>query len=373
MRESTAELREVLESGSFDVQWIADVYYAGTRRLANVPITAPSFTDDRTAKVQGSGSCTVVWSSDIAGSLTPRAASDMLAPFGAEFSVAVLITAGTFTSRVQMGWYRIDEVPSAVDHLEQFGGRLIPVGSTVQLTLMDRMRKTQKDRFDVPSSPPQKDSVLTEVQRITGFQIVREMPDGPIPGSFAYEEERLDPLYDLMALIDAEPYMRPDGSIGQRPLDWPTTTDVLTDGEGGTVVSVGNSMSAEKVYNRVAVRSSASDGSDVQILGSAQITDGPLRAVNPDGSPSPYGRVTYYYSSDFITTSEQANAYAAQLLPRVSSLRTREVPVVEVFNPLRQVGDVLEVRQDGRDTIVGRVKSLDRGEAATQQMTLEVQ
>jgi hypothetical protein len=373
MRESTAQLRDVLASGSFDVQWLADVYYAGARRMANIPITAPSFTDDRTAKVQGSGSTTVVWSSDFEASLTPRAASDMLAPFGAELSVAVLITVGNFTSRVQMGWYRIDEVPSAVDHLEQFGRRLISVGSTVELKLMDRMRKTEKDRFDVPSSPPQTQSVLTEVQRITGFQIVRELPDGPIPGSFAYEEERLDPLYDLVALIDGEPYMRPDGSIGQRPLDWPATTDVLTDGPDGTILSVGNSMSAEKVYNRVAVRSSASDGSDVQILGSAQITEGPLRAVNPDGSPSPYGRVTYYYSSDFITTQEQANAYAAQLLPRVSSLRAREVPVEEVFNPLRQVGDVLEVRQAGRDAVVGRVKTIDRDESATQRMTLEVQ
>ncbi len=172
----------MLTSGSFDVQWIADVYYAGSRRMANLPITKPTFQDDRTAKVQGSGTCTVVWTSDFAASLTPRAASDMLAPFGAELSVAVLILAGNFTYRVQMGWYRIDEVPSAADHLEEFGGQLIPVGSTVQLKLMDRMRKTQKDRFDVPASPPQKLSVLTEAQRITGFQIVRELPDGPIPG-----------------------------------------------------------------------------------------------------------------------------------------------------------------------------------------------
>ncbi len=107
-------------------------------------------------------------------------------------------------------------------------------------------------------------------------------------------------------------------------------------------------MSAEKVYNRVAVRSSAKDGSDVQILGSAQITEGPLRAVNPDGSPSPYGRVTYYYSSDFITTGRRRTRTRRSCCRGCRRCGPGEVPVEEVFNPLRQVGDVLEVRQQGR-------------------------
>lgn len=373
MREHSADLTDVLAHGSFDREWVADVYYDGARRIANVSLTDTSLSDDADSLVQQTGSCTVVWTPDFAESLSPKLADDSLAPFGSELSVAVIIRAGTFTERVQMGWYRIEDVPSAADQFVSFGDQLLPIGSKVELTLQDRMRRVQRDRIDVPGSPPSRTSVLNEAQRLTGLQIVREVADTSIPKSFAYEEERLDPLYDLLEFADAVPYMRPDGTLGQRPIGWGPVVDVLTDGVDGTLVSVGYSMSSDKVYNRVAVRSSSTGDDKQQVLGSAQITDGPLRAVNADGSPSPYGRVTYYYSSDYITSKQQANQYARQLLPRVSALRVAERPVVEAFNPLRQVGDVLEVRQTGQESFLGRVSTIRRGMDATQQLTLEVQ
>lgn len=372
MREASAALREVLRYGSFDVQWMADVYYDGVRRLTNAPIAEPKFTDDGSSLVQGTGSCTVVITPDFPESFTPAVADDMLAPFGSELSISVLISAGTFAERVQMGWYRIEEVPAAEDVTTEFAGKRIVIGSSVDLTLQDRFRRVQRDRFDVPGSPRSRASVLAEAQRITGLQIVREVVDGTIPRSFAYEEERLEPLYDLLALIDAIPYMRPDGTLGQRPLDSGQPVDTITDGPGGTLVSLKRSMSSGKVYNRIAVRSSSTDDS-AQVLATAEITDGPLRTRNADGSPSPYGRVTYYYSSDLITTKAQARRYAVHNLPRVSSLRVTERQLTEVFNPLRQVGDVLTVRSSDEEAFEGRVKSITRGTEATQDVTLEVQ
>jgi hypothetical protein len=371
MRDASNDLAEVLRSGSFDVQWVADVYYDGVRRLTNVPITDLKLDEDGSSLVQGSGSCTVVWTPDFAESLSPRRADDALAPFGSELSVAVIIRAGTFTERVQMGWYRIDDVPDAEDHLVEFGGQKIVIGSRVDLELKDRFRKVQKDRFDVPGSPPSRTSVLTEAQRITGLQIVREVPDTTIPRSFAYEEERLDPLYDLLELADAVPYMRPDGTFGQRPIAWASPVDAVTDGDGGTLVSLKRAMSSDTVYNRIAVRSSTDDDT-VQILAVAEITEGPLRTRNPDGSPSPYGRVTYYYSSEFITTRAQAQKYADENLPRVSSLRVTERAMVELFDPRRQVGDVLDVRPSTEAPFRARVKKISRSDGPTQDVTLEV-
>lgn len=371
MRDADAQLVDVLRSGSFDVQWVADVYYDGNRRLMNVPITAPKFDDDGSSLVQGTGSCTVIWSADFAESLSPVYADDMLAPFGSELSVAVIITVGTFTRRVQMGWYRIEDVPTAEDHLVEFGGRDIVVGSRVELTLQDRFRRVQKDRFDVPGSPPSRGSVMAEAQRITGLQIVREVSDATIPRAFAYEEERLDPLYDLLEFTDAVPYMRPDGAMGQRPIDWGSPVDTISDGTDGTLVELKRSMSADAVYNRIAVRSSSNDDNS-QVLASAEITSGPLRARNPDGSPSPYGRVTYYYSSDLVTTRAQAQKYADQNLPRVSSLRVSERPLTELFNPLRQVGDVVTVRSSAEPAFLARVKKISRTDGPTQDVTLEV-
>lgn len=371
MRDASDDLLDVLRSGSFDTQWVADVYYDGERRVTNLPISEPRF-EDSDSGVQGTGSCTVVWTPDFSESLSPMLADDTLAPFGSELSVAVLITAGTFQERVQMGWYPIDDVPDAQDQLLAFGDRRIVVGSRVGLDLQDRFLRVQRDRFDVPGSPPSRASVLTEAQRITGLQIVREVPDATIPTSFAYEEERLDPLYDLLEFADAIPYMRPDGTLGQRPISWGAAVDVVTDGDGGTIVELKRSMSSDKVYNRIAVRSSSNDDNQ-QILASAEITDGPLRARNRDGSPSPYGRVTYYYSSDLIQTRAQAQKYADQQLPRVSTLRVAERQMTELFNPLRQVGDVLSVRPRDEAPFLGRVAAISRSDGSTQDVTLEVQ
>lgn len=372
MRDHSTALADALRSGSFNAEWVADAYYDGERRIANLPIADPKFDDNASSLVQGTGSCTVLWTPDFAESLSPAVADDALAPFGSEVSVAVLITVGSFTERVQMGWYRIDDVPSAEDQFTRLGGRDIVIGSRVELSLQDRFRKVQKDRFDVPGSPPSRLSVLTEAQRITNLQIVREVPDATIPSSFAYEEERLDPLYDLLEFADAVPYMRPDGTLGQRPIAWGAPVDTLTDGDDGTLVELKRAMSSDKVYNRVAVRSSATDGA-AQILASAEITTGPLRARNADGSPSPYGRVTYYYSSDLITSRAQAQKYADQMLPRVSSLRVTQREVVELFNPLRQTGDVVTVRSSREAAFTGRVTAISRTDGATQTVTLEVQ
>jgi hypothetical protein len=355
---------------SFDRRWLADLYYDGERKVADLPISEPSFDDDGTSLVQSTGSVTVVYQGDFADSLSPTDVSDLLAPAGAELAIYCLVSAGAFVERIEMGWYRITEVPSARDETARYGSRQITIGSVVELQLQDRFNRVQRDRFDVPGSPSSLASVFGEVARQTQLQLTKMVPDRAIPRSVAYDEDRLEYCYDLVEVLDATPYMRPDGSIGQRPITWPAPVDTLTGGDQGALVSLGRSLSAERVYNRVAFRSTAND--QTQILATAEITQGPLRVRNSDGSPSPAGRVTFYAASEFITSRPQAQAYVNNLLPRVSSLRALEVAVVEKFNPLREVGDVLAVAHKSGE-FLGRVKKLGRGTAATQSLTLEVQ
>lgn len=370
MRAHTEQCRQVL-AHSFHREWVADLYYDGARRLSDLPISNPSFSDDGDAKVQQTGSVTVSYSGNFAETIVPKTAADYLAPFGAELAIYVLIKAGPFIERIPMGWYRITEPSDSYEAATIFQGRRIVVGSTVKLALQDRLVRVQRDRFDLPSSPPQRESVLAELGRLTGMQITRQVEDGTIPSGVVYEEDRLEAVYDLTDVLDAVPCPLPDGSLGQRPNVWPEPVDALRRGDGGTLMSVGRSMSADRVYNRVAIRSASTD--QRVILAAIDITDGPLRASNPNGTVSPFGRATYFYSSEMITTEEQALAYAQQLLPRVSSLRAVEVPVVEKFNPLREVGDVLQVeRDDPAESFVGRIKKISRGEGVTQQLTMEV-
>ncbi|ROS62210.1 hypothetical protein EDF38_1313 [Frigoribacterium sp. PhB160] len=368
MRVHSDQLLEVLEY-SFERRWLADLYYDGERKVADLPIIDPKFDDDGGALVQSTGSVTVIYQGDFADSLSPTTVSDLLAPAGAELAVYCIVSAGDFTERVEMGWYRIVETPSAKDFTAKYGSRRITLGSRVELTLQDRFHRVQRDRFDVPGSPAKLTSVFAEVAKQTQLQLTKMVPDKPIPRSIAFEEDRLEYVYDLVAVLGAVPYMRPDGSLGQRTITWPAPGPVLRGGNGGSLISLARSLSSEAVYNRVAFRSTAGD--QTSIVATAEITQGPLRVRNADGSPSPAGRVTYYASSEFVTSRTQAQAYVNDLLPRVSTMQALEVPVVEKFNPLREVGDVVPIEHPTGD-LLGRVRTISRDSGATQALTLEV-
>jgi hypothetical protein len=156
-----------------------------------------------------------------------------------------------------------------------------------------------------------------------------------------------------------------------RPNAWPAVVDTINGGDGGTLVGAPRGMQNTNVYNRLVVLDSAGN-----TLGSASIRTGRLRVSNPDGSLSPYGTVTTYYSSPFITTSSAGQQYANANIQRVAGLRGHEVQVTEVFNPLRDLGDVVTVnRRAGGvvvETFTGRVMQISRSGRTPQTVTLAV-
>ena len=127
-------------------------------------------------------------------------------------------------------------------------------------------------------------------------------------------------------------------------------------------------MSSARVYNRVVVR--AAGGDQTAVLAVAEVTSGPLRVRNLDGSPSPFRARTRYLASEFVTTTHQAQAWADSELAKVSTVRSRVAEVVETFNPLRERGDVVRVERN-RVWLVGRVNTIDRS-GRTQRLTVEV-
>jgi hypothetical protein len=357
-------------SGSFDHYWVADLFYDGERRLANVPITDVSFTENADATIQHSGSCTVVWADEFATSVAPDEVSDMFAPFGAQLAVYSVVSAGEFSERVAYGRFEITNVPSAVDENMLFRGEWITVGSRVELELKELLAGVGEERFDVPSAPVDLDSTWAELSRITGLQLTRTVDDVPITRTIMYPESKLDATYDLMSvMLDAVPHMTGDGTLAARPNVWPAPVAALVRGDGGTVVSVGSQLSSAQVYNRVVVR--AGSGDQAAVLAVAEVSSGPLRVRNPDGSVSPFRARTKYLSSELVTTEEQAQVWAESELEKVSTLRSRVVPVVELFNPLRERGDVITIDHGGL-TLTGRVQRISRNDPATQDLVVEV-
>jgi len=185
------------------------------------------------------------------------------------------------------------------------------------------------------------------------------MPDVDLPTGLAYEGDKAGVLSKLFDVLGAWPMVDASGALTARPKVWGVPVDRV-DG----VVSAPMSLDAERTYNRVVVEGKSSTGEPV--FGVAEVSEGPLRVRNADGSASPFGVATYRYASDFLGSRAACVRYARELLPRVSRVRGVSRTVTERLNPLRELGDVLEF--DGGRV---RVQSVAHGGAFTE-MVVEV-
>jgi hypothetical protein len=330
MRFVTPELATILDAGGYLKWFEADLFYGQERRIQALPIIDPELKWDASSLVQGSGTVTVVWTDDFATSLSPSAMDDLLAPFEPTLAFTLRIKAGRSEHRMPLGWFRIVDVPSAHDQNFVFQGRPITTGSLIELTLQDLMVVPKRNRFSLPQTAADLSSVYTEMGRLTGLPITRTIPDAPITRKVVYDSDHLTPVYELAKLLDGIPHMMSDGTLSVRPKAWIAPVAQYVCGPGGTVSSIGGGMNSEGVYNKIVVRTT---GTDTRVLYEVEVTDGPLRTRNPDGSGAPAGTVPYFLESE----------YADCELPRASRLAGTQVPVVMQFDPRLEAGDVIEI------------------------------
>lgn len=363
MREVSEKCRRVLDSGLFDIAWVADLYYNGDPRAQNLPLIEPRFAWDGAAQIQGSGSVTILWDDVFGGSIVPREIGDLFSPFGAELQVDIIISAGDFSERVPMGRFVLDSVPDAVEFAvaHPHGGVPVVVESTVTLDLADYFLRIARDSFPFPTSP-RLASMWEEAQRLTGLPVFRSIPDRALPTNLTYEEDRLDALGKVFAPSNARPMLTPSGALTAMPKSWPAPVDRLK-----LVMEAPFGMRSENVYNRVVVEGKNPDPEGPPLIAVAEVVDGFLRTRNADGSRSPFGGNTYRYSSEFLTTTEMCQRTANDMLPRVSRIRAVTRRVTEQFNPLREVGDVLVLVDPfrGGDESLVRVAAVEHRDALT--------
>lgn len=320
--------------GGFQAVWVADLMYDGERRIQGLKIEAPELTWDQSRFVVGSGSVRVVWADDFGSSMIPRQIGDWFSPFGSELQVDMIVSAGPqFRERIPMGRFVIESVPEAEDRRMLFQGARVTPGESFALNLADRLMKVNRDEFLFPTKA-QSTSAWEEAQAITGFPVIRNVPDATVPGSVAYEGEKPKILNQLFDLVGAWPHLTADGVLTALPKAWGDPVGVIRG-----VVSAPVSMDAEQTYNVVVVEGKSPSGDP--IYATADVTEGFLRVRNADGGVSPFGQKPYRYASEFLSTYEQVAAYAVELLGRVSRVRGVTRTVVEPLNPLREVGDVL--------------------------------
>lgn len=357
MRDVSQKLRDLLDSGVFAVEWVADLYYGGDPKAQNVPLVNPRMSWDTSAQVQGSGSCQVLWDDLFGQSIVPREIGDLFSPFGAELQVDVVVSAGEFRERVPMGRFVLDSVPSGVEYAlaNPRGGVPVVVESTVDLDLADYFLRIARDEFPFPTSP-KSTSMWDEAQRLTGLPVVRSIDDRTLPTNITYEQDRLEALGKAFGPSNAWPTLTPSGALTALSKTWPAPVGRLE-----LVVDAPLVMRSENVYNRVVVEGKNPDPNGPPLIAVAEINDGYLRTKNADGTRSPFGGSTYNYKSDFLESQAMCQATADEMLPRVSRIRSVTRKVTIPFNPLYEGGDVLvlvDPFRQGEESLV-RVRSID--------------
>lgn len=367
MRSSSANLPGVL-LGSFDHAFVADLYYDGQRLIESVPINMESLADDDSSFIKSAGTCTITWQDDFGASVAPFALDDVFAPFGSELAIYSQVRAGDFVERIPMGWYQIVDIPEMRDETMLFRGVTISSGTTLHVQFQDRFILISRDKFDTPTAPSQLGSVYLELQALTSLQITQGVADAGITRTVLYKEEKSEAVLDLADLTFGIPYMTSDGTLSIRPKVWGSPVDTMQAGDEGSIVNIQHGMSSDGVYNKVVVRGNTS--AQTPIVAYAEYTTGPLRTSNPDGSRSPAHRRPTFIDSTFVTTLAQAQALADSELPRKASTAAVQWPIEETFNPLRELGDVVNVINELGQTALCRIVNIARTSAATQTVTV---
>lgn len=357
------ELAAIIPRGGFKRTYVADVVVDGERVLKDLELSTCELVSDGSAKIRNQGSAKVEYSDAVGRSIAPEDAESWFTPYATQLNISMRVASGDFSEKVLRGTYLVRTVSNPQASTSTYGGRKLTTGSSIELKLADAFRRVERERFPGPASPAGT-TAWDEIGLLTGLPLLRNVADTAIPRDITYEESRLDALFTLGRLLDGIPYMTPAGQVAIQPDAWGSATEALAIGEGGTITraAAANDLTDEDIYNEVVVRSH--DDEQTVVLATARLTTGRLRYGGP------FGRVPYFASSEFVTTVEQAQAYADALLPQVSTQRAVPYVIQCIPDPRREVGDVVPfTTEDGRQ-LVGRIEHVTLGN--TGPMTLKV-
>lgn len=267
-----------------------------------IPIVAGDVKLDATAEIRATLDLTTEWE-------FPTSASGLLTPYGNELFVERGIVYGDGgTEWVSQGYFRMYETdqPNAPDGQIQLDGR-------------DRMSGI----IDARPLAPMEFGAGTSVAAIFNFLVGEVYPGAIIlfdfdagattfPSSHVLEDDRYSFLKDIADSLGKVMYWDYAGRLRVETAPDPTVpVFTVNHGRDGVVASVARRLKRDGVYNAVVA------------TGEQAGETPPVRAVAYDLNPNsptywngPFGKVPKFYSSTFITTTEQAQAAADAMLAR---------------------------------------------------------
>ncbi|MCA1571940.1 MAG: DUF5047 domain-containing protein [Chloroflexi bacterium] len=220
----------------------------------------------------------------------------------------------------------------------------------VTLTGFDRSRRISRNRWDRVFQIVAGTNVIAAGQallrdRMPGITFLTRTSTAHVTPELVFDESTQDPWAEAVKIFSSaglEVYFDVDGNcvIAEEPdPNAPGATKVATYGEvtGMPILSISRATSNEQVYNGVIV------------TGESASNPTPVRAVAWDDDPaSPtyylgsYGKVPYFFTSQYIATEAQALAAARGRLKQVKSA-TEVITGRFIPNPAHEEVDIIEI------------------------------
>jgi hypothetical protein len=270
---------------------------------------------------------------------------ELLTPYGNELFVERGIDYGNGdTEWVSLGYFRIDSVEqgqapngtirvSGSDRMAQVIDSRLPfpeqyAAGTSHEALFEALISTTSEAAPFPEATVEFDydasaAVLGAAQLAeeSRFEFLRDavLPEGKVM------------FWDHRGFLVVRSAIAPGGAVFD-----------IDSGREGVILSLGRELGRSGVYNGVVARGESPDGETTPPVALA-INDNPTDPIRWGG---PFGKVTRFYASSFITTDAQAESAAASLLSKYTGL-PYTVDLTAVPNPALEPLDVIHVTLPG--------------------------
>lgn len=314
-----------------DVTVAADVYYAGILVQQGLAVESGNVSVDEGSNVRRSAQITI---SD--PSLDPAGVIDLLAPFGTEIVLRRGVMFGNGdVENIPLGVFRIDEARRSSWY------------SGVEIQASDRSNVVQEARFIKPWNTNAGVEIRTEIESLIRDVLPNiefyDLTDDDSPTTAGVWEDRWVAIEKLSASLGAELIFDNLGRAVLRPVATAADEPVWTvdAGSQGVMLDVRTGISRAEVYNAVVATGDPQDGSP-PVVGYAYVNSGPLLWGGP------FGKKPRFFSSQFISTVNQATTAARSILARSTGF-SRTIEPTSIVNPALDVGDTITiVLPDGR-------------------------
>lgn len=317
--------------------------------LTTLDLSAGQVTAERERANRRSGSCTII---DRYGTLTPRDAEDLLAPYGNEIALWrgwELFSGSGFSAGVNEVW-----VPLGVFGYREVSIRDSRDGVQMSANLTDRSARITAARWEDWVKIARDVEISTKIIELAQDRWAPVEYDLPITDystvrAFLSPGADSDPWKDLQdfALAAGETLaFGVDGILRYDPSDQVEPVRTYTDGEEAALIDLERTMSSEGTFN-VVVASSA--GADVTTPVRSSVEDDDEQSPTYTGGS--FGRHPTFITSPMLRTVNQCTKAAKRELDLRKGLAS-SITFEALVDPTLDVGDLVQVTRPASRTDV---------------------